>query len=127
MRTSGTLAVTIASAALLAGCGQGEEPEARPQGTAPDTKQQPGKADVAVAMKDYEFIPANVKVKAGESITWTNEDEGIQHNAVAREGQGPKSELFNGGETYTWTAKDAGTIDYVCTIHPGMDGTITVR
>ncbi len=117
----------ITSVALLAGCGEEEAPEAQPQASTPDTEQTPAKGEVSVAMKDYKFIPADVKVKAGEAITWTNEDEGIQHNAVAREGEGPKSELFNGGESYTWTAEKKGKIDYVCTIHPGMEGTITVR
>lgn len=120
-------AALLTGAALLAGCGGGEtySPSARSiQEPAQTAQAAPG--DVRVAMKDYEFIPQDVTVQEGETITWVNEDT-VQHNAVAAEGEGPSSELFNEGESYSWTAESAGVIPYVCTIHPGMEGTITVR
>ena len=33
---------------------------------------------------------------------------------------------LNDGDTFEYTPTKAGTIDYVCTIHPGQNGTITV-
>ena len=78
-------------------------------------------------MRDLKFIPDAITVKAGEMITWTNQ-ESVPHNVVnAQEGEQPKSELFNEGGTYEFTPKEPGKIDYVCTIHPGMEGTITVE
>ncbi len=74
-----------------------------------------------------EFSPRAIVVKAGQTVTWTNDDS-VPHNAVASDGEdGPKSELFAKGKTYSWKAATPGTIEYVCTIHPGMDGTITVE
>ena len=78
-------------------------------------------------MQDLKFVPEDITVKAGEEITWVNEDT-APHNVVnATEGEEPRSELFNEGGTYRFTPTKAGKIDYVCTIHPGMDGTITVE
>lgn len=84
-------------------------------------------ATTAVKMvSGNEFEPQAITVKAGDTVTWTN-DDGVPHNAVATEGGGPKSELFAKGGTYSWKAATPGTVEYVCTVHPGMDGTIEVK
>lgn len=127
--TRAMTAVLLTSAALLGGCGGGEETAATEPATTPEPTQAastPAAGEVRVAMKDFKFIPQDVTVEVGETITWVNEDT-AQHNAVAADGEGPASELFNQGESYSWTAEKAGKIPYVCTIHPGMEGTITVR
>ena len=120
------IAYLVAGATFLGGCG-GQEPASTQSTPTP----APAEATVAegavrVAMKDFEFVPENVEVKIGQTVTWVNEDT-AQHDAVAVEGEGPDSELFNQGESYSWKAETAGTIPYVCTVHPGMKGTITVR
>ena len=122
------IATILACGALVAGCGgdgEGSADSADAEGT-PAAAATVAEGDVRVAMKGFEFVPENATVEVGQTITWVNEDT-AQHDAVAREGDGPKSELFNQGESYSWTAERAGTIEYVCTVHPGMDGTITVR
>ena len=35
-------------------------------------------------------------------------------------------EFLNPGESFEYTFDRAGDFDYECTIHPGMDGSITV-
>jgi len=50
----------------------------------------------------------------------------VQHNVVAQGADGPKSDLFGEGQTYVFTPKATGKIEYVCTVHPGMAGTLTV-
>lgn len=121
-------------ALAAAGCGGGEdETAATPapaESTPAPTEESAGEAaegEVEVAMVNFEFEPRDVTVEQGQTITWTNEDT-AQHNVVASEGDGPESELFNQGESYSWTADaEPGEIPYVCTIHPGMEGSITVR
>ena len=108
----------LLAAAIAAGCGSDDEESAAP--AAPAGENQ-------VGMKDLKFVPDAITVKAGDTITWTNQ-ESVPHNVVnAQEGEQPKSELFNEGGTYEFTPKEPGKIDYVCTIHPGMEGTITVE
>ena len=72
-----------------------------------------------------EFSPRVAEVTAGQRVTWVNVD-GVPHNAVAKEGGEPKSELLPKGGRYSFTPSRPGRIEYVCTIHPGMDGTLNV-
>ena len=109
----------LACTALAAGCGSDDE--------APTSGSSAPASGNRVVMKDLQFEPKDITVKAGEKITWVNEDA-APHNVVnATEGEQPKSELFNEGGTYSFTPKAAGKIDYVCTIHPGMEGTIALQ
>ena len=36
------------------------------------------------------------------------------------------SALFGKGKTFSWKADKAGTISYVCTVHPNMTAKLTV-
>ncbi len=117
----------LSCAAVLSACGgDGEATPEATEATPAAAEATVAEGAVRVAMKDFEFAPEDVEVEAGQTITWVNEDT-AQHDAVAAEGDGPRSQLFNQGESYSWTAEKAGRIEYVCTVHPGMDGTITVR
>jgi plastocyanin len=80
---------------------------------------------VAVAMKNIAFAPTTVNVKVGQKITWTNDDS-VPHNVTSQSGEKISSSTFGKGGTFSFTPTKAGTIKYVCTIHPGMDGTIVV-
>ena len=110
---------------LLTGCGgaaddgsKAAEPDQAARGDAPAA---PG----TVAMKDVKFVPDRLTIKVGETVTWRN-DESLDHNVVAQKGAKFQSRAFGKGGTYTFTAKKPGTIDYVCTLHPGMDGQLIV-
>jgi plastocyanin len=81
---------------------------------------------VVIRMVDIKFDPEDATARAGQEICWTNEDE-IEHNAVAESGADFKSELYGKGETFTTTVEESGRVEYVCTVHPGMTGTIDVR
>jgi plastocyanin len=81
---------------------------------------------VQIAMKDIKFDPEDATAKVGQEVCWFNEDT-IDHNAVDEETGKFKSELFGKDQTFTATIDTAGTIDYVCTVHPAMTGTLTVE
>jgi plastocyanin len=78
-----------------------------------------------VRLKDTSFQPGDIEVKAGQTITFENEDA-IAHTVTAVKGARFDSGTLAGGKTFTFTAQKAGKISYVCTFHPGMTGTITV-
>ena len=124
------IALLLATLALVAaGCGgDDEESGGTSTGAAPaatetsDSGAASSGDEVAIAMKDIKFDPAEATAKVGQKVVWTNDDD-APHNVVG----GPiKSETFGKGETFEYTPTEAGTIDYVCTIHPGMEGTLTV-
>jgi len=76
-------------------------------------------------MKNIQFAPTSVTAKVGQTVKWTNDDS-VDHNVTAKSGATFKSSNFGQGGTYSFKAAKAGTISYVCTIHPGMVGTIIV-
>jgi plastocyanin len=82
-------------------------------------------ADIGVDMKNIQFKPKNITIKPGDEVTWTNRDT-AQHDATARNGDF-ETDLLSKGETATIPLNDPGTINYYCTVHPTMEGKITVR
>ena len=79
----------------------------------------------AVTLKDIAFAPSHLTVKAAQKVTWTNQDS-VAHNVTATKGATFKSQNLAQGDTFTFTPKQAGTITYACTLHPGMTATLTV-
>ena len=80
---------------------------------------------VAIKMQNIAFDPKDVTVKVGQKVTWTNDDS-VDHNVTSQSGESIKSDNFGKGATFSFTPTKAGTIKYVCTIHPGMTATLTV-
>ena len=105
---------------VVAGCGGDDD-----GGGAASSSACPSGA-VTIRMVDTTFAPEQATAAVGDTVCWTNEDS-IQHNAVAESGASFKSELFNKGETFTAKLDQAGDVKYVCTVHPGMTGDITVK
>jgi plastocyanin len=77
-------------------------------------------------MQNIQFNPKAVTVKVGQKVKWVNEDT-VAHNVTSQSGETIKSSTFGHGGSFVFTPKKAGQIKYVCTIHPGMDGTLTVQ
>ena len=105
---------------VVAGCGGDDD-----GGGAASSSACPSGA-VTIKMVDTKFDPETATASVGDAVCWVNEDS-IQHNAVAESGASFKSELFNKGETFTAKLDQAGDVKYVCTVHPGMTGDITVK
>jgi plastocyanin len=103
----------VALCVTAAGCG----------GSTSADKAKVGASEVS--MKDLKFHPEQLKVKAGRTVTWTNDDD-VDHNVTATSGAKFHSKAFGGGGTYRFKPTKAGTIAYVCTLHPGMKGRLTV-
>ncbi len=130
------LVACLALGAFGAGCGGDDEKDPGSSGGAPT--QEPaggGGADsgsggkaVKVDMKDTTYIPQDVSVAKGGTITWTNSD-GFAHTVTKEGGPGPEFDSGNidGGATFKQKFAAVGKIDYVCNIHPTQTGTITVE
>ncbi len=91
-----------------------------------DTNQQQSQAVNKVTIQDMAFSPANITVKKGTTVTWTNQDS-IGHTVFETDGQpGPHSSTLGKGQTYTFTYTTVGTFKYDCSIHPNMTGSVAV-
>jgi plastocyanin len=78
---------------------------------------------VDVEIRNYEYKPQNVTVKVGQTVRWTNNDT-VLHDVV---GSGIESEYLQKGERFTYTFEEEGTYQYICTIHPWMEGEVVVE
>ncbi|MQY28834.1 hypothetical protein NRB56_44190 [Nocardia sp. RB56] len=78
----------------------------------------------AVTIDNFAFAPAALTVRVGSTVTWTNRDE-EPHTVVSADGT-LHSPGMGTGATYSFTFTKAGTVDYVCSIHPFMHGTVVV-
>lgn len=78
-----------------------------------------------VSISNFAFSPADITIKKGTTVTWTNNDS-VAHTVTKDSGSGPESELLENGESYSFTFNELGTFNYHCTPHPQMHGTVTV-
>jgi len=95
---------------------------------APGPAAGAGDAPVAtntVAIQNFAFSPAAVTVKAGTTVTWTNQDQD-PHTATAMNNGPFHSSTLNTGESFHYTFTTPGHFDYLCTIHPFMTATVVV-
>lgn len=127
-----TLLLAVLALVAFAGCGDDDDSTSGSAAPAETTTAQTGAAPEPetaageVLMKGIMFKPKNITVKVGDTVTWKNEDP-VDHNAVDTATGKFESKTFGEGGTFEYTAQEAGKIEYVCTIHPGMTGTITVE
>ena len=82
-------------------------------------------ATVDNSIKDYAFNPADLTVKTGDTVTWTNGDKAP--HTVTSSGKGPlDSPNLNTGDKYSFTFTSPGEYAYYCAVHPDMVGKVTV-
>jgi plastocyanin len=121
-------------ALCLVACGGDDDDDGGGSGGGAATTEEPagGGGGANVSLKDIQFDPKNITVKAGETITFTN-DESIPHDVHKQ--SGPGGDFSSGpdggmqqGDTFELKLDKPGKYDYVCHVHaPGMAGTITVK
>jgi plastocyanin len=112
--------------AALAGCG-GDDSSGGGSGSSAAASNESCASDaVVIKMVNIKFDPAHTTAKAGQAVCWENEDT-VDHDAVAQSGASFKSDLFHKGQTFTTKVDKPGTVKYECTIHPGMTGEIAVK
>ena len=87
----------------------------------------------ADAQGDNRFVPANLIVMVGTTVTWQWIDNTFAHNVVPDDGSTPtqSGSLVNAPHTYQYTFNTLGTFHYHCQAHgasggSGMSGTVTV-
>jgi len=81
--------------------------------------------DASVKIDNFTFGPEKLTIKAGTTVTWTNEDD-IPHT-VASATKAFKSKALDTDDSYSFTFTAPGTYEYFCSLHPHMTGTIVVE
>lgn len=107
---------TLAAALLLViapACGGGDdEPEAATGG------------DI-VSIEDFVYKPAELTVKSGTTVTFTNKD-GFAHTVTAKDKSYDSGNLDE-GQSFEHTYDEPGTYEYFCAIHNSMTGSVVVE
>lgn len=113
-RSRRPLAAVLGAAAVLvavaAGCGSKES-------------REPVATDEVTMPRSYRFDPKVIRVDAGTTVTWTNEDN-FTHTVQV---DGQVDHEVERGESVSITFDTPGTYHYVCTLHrQDMDGEVIV-
>jgi plastocyanin len=82
-------------------------------------------ADVTVKIDNFTFEPETLTVKAGTTVTWTNQDD-IPHTVVAS-GRAFKSKALDTDDKFSFTFTTPGSYEYFCSLHPHMKAMVTVE
>ena len=103
-------AAALVAVGVAAGCG----------GTGSSTPVATNEVTMA---KSYRFDPKTVEIHAGQSVTWTNDDN-FTHTVKV---EGRDDHKVGRGESVSIRFDKPGTYDYVCTLHShDMHGTVIV-
>ena len=114
-----------AAAVLLAGCGGSDSGT-----TKPETAVSNAAGNSAVTVKQFQFMPAELTVKAGTNVTWINQDD-IVHTATSGATPGTADGTFDGqmdgrGKSFSHVFDRPGRYPYFCNRHTSMTGTVVV-
>lgn len=80
-----------------------------------------------VFMQNIAFNPGTRTVAKGTTVQWVNQD-GFTHTVTYVSGPGASfNQSVTSGSSFSVKFDSAGTVQYHCTIHAGMNGTIVVQ
>jgi len=112
----------VAIAALASACGSSGHPSSSAN------RSPSASAGTTIVIKDFAFVPADLMVNPGATVTVRNDDP-TTHTVTATS---PHDKVFDtgniaAGATVTFKAPAAaGSYPYICEIHQFMHGTLTV-
>ena len=81
--------------------------------------------DATVKIDNFTFVPAQLTVKGGTTVTWRNEDD-IPHTVTSAT-RLFKSKALDTDDSFSFTFTEPGTYEYFCSLHPRMTATIVVE
>ncbi|MGI5458684.1 cupredoxin domain-containing protein [Streptomyces sp. CA-249302] len=80
-----------------------------------------------VAMSGYAFAPRSLTITAGDTVTWTNQDQ-APHDVKTSSGPAAvHSPMLSKGGSWSHTFGTPGTYGYACTVHPDMTARLVVE
>jgi plastocyanin len=87
-----------------------------------------GSAQALVAMRDFAFFPAEIRVPRGTTVTWVNcEPPTIDPHTSTSDGRLWASSLLGSGETFSRMFREVGRFPYHCEPHPFMKAVVIVE
>ena len=81
---------------------------------------------VEVTIKDYRFSPAEVRIRAGDTVKWINQEKRTSHSVLFPAENGLESERLFPDEHWQRTFTQPGSYSYRCGPHEEMKGLVLV-
>jgi len=81
--------------------------------------------EISVTIKNFDYSPMELDIKPGTTVVWKNLD-GEPHTIASTDGMF-RSPALDQNDSYSFTFSRPGVFKYICSIHPKMKATITVR
>jgi plastocyanin len=84
-------------------------------------------AAVAVRIENFSFLPKELEIAVGTTVTWQNADD-VPHTATSK----GDPQVFDSGpldtdDKFSFTFSKPGKYAYYCKVHPHMTGVIIVK
>jgi plastocyanin len=83
----------------------------------------------AASIKTFQFQPNALEVRAGTTVTWTNED-GVDHTVTSGTPEAPVGNFDSGGfgkgQSFSAVFQTPGEYTYFCAKHKSMRGMVKV-
>ena len=117
------LAIAVAGAFLIAGCGGSKNPTSSNNNVPPQIHSAHFHE---ISIQNFAFSPASPSVAVGDTVNWTNND-GTAHTVTSDTGTELQSPAINPGRTYQHVFLAAGAFTYHCSIHTFMHGSVTAQ
>ena len=79
-----------------------------------------------VIIKDFKFIPQEITIKRGQTLTWVNREKRQYHSVWFETSGEEEPDYIFPDETYKREFKQTGSFPYRCGPHPKMTGIVHV-
>lgn len=122
LRRLAASAIIVATFAFGACGGDDDADTGTDQATGTDAADS-GESGDTVEIVDFNYKPADLKVKAGTKVTFTNVDTFV-HTVTAKD-KSYDSGNMEEGATFEHTFAEAGTYEYFCAVHESMKAKVT--
>jgi plastocyanin len=86
---------------------------------------EPANGPVEVKIDNYSFMPGDLSVAAGTTVTWVNHDD-VPHTVRNNDGT-IKSKALDTDDKFSMTFDKPGTYEYFCSIHAKMTAKVVVK
>jgi len=89
--------------------------------------QPASQAPVTVKIENFAFLPKELDIAAGTTVTWQNADD-VPHTATSKD----DPQVFDSGpldtdDKFSFTFSKPGRYAYYCKVHPHMTGVVVVK
>ena len=87
--------------------------------------REPQSGTVEVKIDNFSFMPEDITVKAGTTVSWVNRDD-VPHTVKANDGSF-KSKALDTDDKFTMKFDKPGVYEYFCSVHPRMTAKVVVK